>query len=148
MQEVLCKFQYLNLFIILLTSFYQYSLMNILKHPFLDGYALLSMVSTKDGLNIILVKYKRYTIGTVAFRREDGCGDFGNIIYVDDVTVEDEYQRKGIGRMMMELVIYIATQEKRDIVLASTTWAIPFYHKLKFRRIADSSNRMVYRVKS
>lgn len=121
--------------------------MIILRHPFLEDYVVLSIASTKDGINIILVKYKRHTIGNVTFRREDGCDNLGNIIYVDDVTVEDAYQKRGIGRMMMEFVIYIATQEKRSIVLASTTWAVPFYHKLKFRRI-NASNRMVYRVKT
>lgn len=119
--------------------------MIILKHPFLDGYAVLSLLSDREGLNVIMVKYGKKEVGHIAFRREDGVDTFGSIIYVDDVDVEEKYQKKGIGRMMMELVIYIAAQEKRDIVLASTTWAVPFYHKLKFRKIGES-NKMVYRV--
>lgn len=118
--------------------------MIILRYPFLKGIATLSLVYTKE-MDIILVRYKNKSIGHIGFRREDGTDNFGNIIYVDNVDVEEKFQKKGVGRIMMELVIYIAKHEKRNIVLTSTNWAIPFYHKMKFRRY-DDSNKMVFRV--
>ncbi len=66
----------------------------------------------------------------------------GNVAHIEDVVVSKEYQRKGIGEMLMRSLLDLAKDKNcYKTILDCTDEVKPFYEKIGFRR---TSNGMRY----
>lgn len=67
-----------------------------------------------------------------------GLTDFAYWLYVTDLGVDRDYERRGIGRTLMKKAHALAGGEKDIAVyLIANDQAIPFYEKLGMKRAAD-----------
>ncbi|MCM1227027.1 MAG: GNAT family N-acetyltransferase [Clostridium sp.] len=79
-------------------------------------------------------------------------GDIGLNYYIKDVVVRPEYQRKGIGKMLInELLKYINNNAVKGseifIELCAMPDKIPFYEKLGFSANEAQRLKMAYSIK-
>ena len=56
-------------------------------------------------------------------------------INVDDLFVHPYYRRKGLGRLLMNMIMSMATEMRKPILLISTHGAETFYISLNMRQI-------------
>lgn len=78
-------------------------------------------------------------------------GDFGLCYYVKDVVVRPEYQRRGIGKMLVrEMLDFVKTHGENGkeifVELCAMPDKIPFYEKFNFA--ANEAQRLKLAVKS
>lgn len=78
-------------------------------------------------------------------------GDFGLCYYIKDVVVRPDYQRRGVGRMMIgELLRFIRKNGVSGTDIAVELCAmpdkIPFYEKFGFRANEAQRLRLMYRA--
>ena len=67
-----------------------------------------------------------------------GLTDFAYWLYVTDLGVDRDYERKGIGRSLMKQALELAGGEKDIAVyLIANEHAIPFYEKLGMKKADD-----------
>lgn len=67
-----------------------------------------------------------------------GLTDFAYWLYVTDLGVDRDYEKKGIGRTLMKMAHEIAGGEKDIAVyLIANDKAIPFYEKIGMERSSD-----------
>lgn len=74
----------------------------------------------------------------------------GDSLHIEELSVHADYQRRGIGRALMQRVIDFA-QQGGLVLLTLTTfrdiaWNEPFYARLGFRTLKDSSMPGVLRT--
>ena len=66
----------------------------------------------------------------------------GNVAHIEDVVVSKDYQRKGIGEMLMRSLLDLAKDNNcYKTILDCTDEVKPFYEKIGFKR---TSNGMRY----
>jgi predicted GNAT family acetyltransferase len=56
-------------------------------------------------------------------------------ITITDVNVDEKFQMRGYGRIMLKVVMRYAQEKKKPIYLYSLEDVVPFYEKLGFCRI-------------
>jgi len=115
--------------------------MIVAERPFLDGKVIMYL-SKNSNAYVLRCFYKRIRVGYCYFDKD--YNNDGKIIYVDDLIVEEKYQRKGLGTMMMKYIICLAELEGKSVNLTSTINAIQFYRTLGLRKRRDSS-QMYYK---
>ena len=78
-------------------------------------------------------------------------GDMGLNYYIKDVVVRPEYQRKGIGRLLIgELLRFVHHHGVKDtgifVELCAMPDKMPFYEKLGFDTNEAQRMKMMYRI--
>jgi len=73
--------------------------------------------------------YNRKQIGETLFM------EHRTQITVTDVNVDDKFQRKGYGRIMMKAVMRYAQEKKKPIYLFALEDSVPFYEAMGFCRV-------------
>ncbi len=92
--------------------------------PRLLENASVSLVARNDGNRIVGVLL--------------GLTDFAYWLYVTDLGVDRDYERKGIGRRLMKQAHELAGGEKDiAIYLIANEHAVPFYEKLGMKKADD-----------
>lgn len=98
------------------------------------GWAEVDAQATAEGLANSL-----YSLCVLHEGQVVGCarvvGDGGIYLYIQDVMVLPEYQRQGLGRLIMNAVMgYVARQARRNtfIGLMAAEDAAPFYERYGF----------------
>lgn len=69
-------------------------------------------------------------IGTLAFRNRDN--------HLSLFFIRREYHRKGIGQSLFNTAI--ANGDFREITVNASTYAVPFYESLGFRKLSEAQN--------
>jgi ribosomal protein S18 acetylase RimI-like enzyme len=75
------------------------------------------------------LKYKNKIIGTVEIHTKN---DDSNMIYIFDMSVDEKYRGKGIGKIFMKAIVELYTKEY-NIEWNSMFYAIGFYEKLGYK---------------
>lgn len=67
------------------------------------------------------------------------CRIFGKSLYLDQISVDPDHGRQGLGAALMEYVMQLAAERDCQTVVLSTfrdvAWNGPFYRKLGFREL-------------
>ena len=70
------------------------------------------------------------------------CRPFGDVLYLDQISVDPAHGRRGLGRALMAHVQLLAEDHRLGAVVLSTfrdlDWNGPFYKSLGFKEIARS----------
>jgi len=56
-------------------------------------------------------------------------------INIDEVFIHSRYRRRGFGRLLMNMIMSMATEMRKPILLLATYGSEPFYVSLNMRRI-------------
>lgn len=67
-----------------------------------------------------------------------GLTDFAYWLFLTDLGIDKNYERSGIGKVLVELAHELAGGEKKIVQFAcATDDAIPFYHKVGMKEATD-----------
>lgn len=65
-----------------------------------------------------------------------GCREIDNMLYIHEISVAFEYQKRGIGQDLMQYVLTVAPDKNYKAVglttRRDTDWNMPFYKKMGF----------------
>ena len=97
-----------------------------------------SFVQSLNNNHIILViedEFKKCIIGTITLLIEQKLiRNFGKVLHIEDLVVDEDYRKKGIGKLLMQEAIKIANKNKcYKIILNCDETIIPFYEKYNFK---------------
>jgi len=76
-----------------------------------------------------------------------GVGDGVSVLYIQDLLVLPEYQRRGIGSKLLEQMLAAFPDVNQTVLLTDDTEAtIGFYEKAGFRKVNDVGLRAFIRL--
>lgn len=113
--------------------------MKILTGPFQKGKVTMYLDDSPPyGQMKALLIYRNKEIGSCRYRVQLEHGE--HCMWVSDLDIQKSYQRKGLGRMLMEYVFYLAKYSKLPVELISTLEAENFYKKLRIKENKETGH--------
>ena len=106
----------------------------------LNQYANFILQENDAKIYVMENNNKLYAAGTILFEKKF-IHNFSTYAHIEDIIVKNEYQGKGIGKLLLENLIKTCKEEKvYKILLDCEKKLIPFYEKCGF---IDKGHQMV-----